>query len=257
MKSMRMLLFYAVLVMTASGTAHAAHPLIGDDAGTLGRGTVQVELNGDIGSDSDAGTRTDMSQIAATLGIGITEKADVTFGVTRPWNSEDDGSSVIHTGTTDYSLVLKWQIFEQDGFSCAVKPQIGYSTAVNAPDSDSTVSYGMGLVFSKELAPFALHLNAGYTYNDHKLDETRANHRAGIWDCSLAVTYELLDGLKLVTDFGAGSTSHRATSELTAFALAGAIYSVTRSIDVSAGAKFGLSRPETDTTGTFGLTLKF
>ncbi|MFH1903283.1 MAG: hypothetical protein ABIK20_04425 [Candidatus Omnitrophota bacterium] len=36
--------FCTIMVLTAARTAFAAHPLITDDAGTVGKGKVQVEL---------------------------------------------------------------------------------------------------------------------------------------------------------------------------------------------------------------------
>lgn len=42
-----------------------------------------------------------------------------------------------------------------------------------------------------------------------------------------------------------------------AFGLVGAIYSLNKSVDLSAGLKVGLTKPEDDLTGTFGLTYKF
>lgn len=41
------------------------------------------------------------------------------------------------------------------------------------------------------------------------------------------------------------------------FGLVGVIYSINENCDLSAGLKLSLTTPETDLTGTFGLTLKF
>jgi hypothetical protein len=60
-----------------------------------------------------------------------------------------------------------------------------------------------------------------------------------------------------VTDFGASTSEDKTNDDMPVFALVGAIYSVNKNIDLSAGAKVGLSQPETDLTGTFDVTLKF
>jgi hypothetical protein len=43
----------ALLSAIATTPALAAHPLISDDAGTLGKGTSQIELNGQWSSDKE------------------------------------------------------------------------------------------------------------------------------------------------------------------------------------------------------------
>lgn len=244
-------------------TAFAAHPMITDDAGTLGKGTVQIELNGDIGTDknTNAGqtTKYNSSQIASTIGVGVTDKMDFTFGYTRPWGSGDvNGTSFNDNGSNDFSLNMKWQIFESEGYSFTLKPQIGYSYALGVSENDYTISYGLNLVLTKEFEPFAVHCNVGYTYNDYNLASVRDTNRNSIWNFSVAGTYDVIkEKLKLAADFGAATNQDKTSNTMLAYGLAGLIYSVNKNIDLSAGVKVGLTEPETDLTGTFGLTFKF
>ena len=249
----------ALLSALTGGTAFAAHPLITDDAGTQGKGVVQIELNGEFSSDKESAagstTRYNGGQIAATIGLGVTDKMDLVFGVTRPWGSGDtDGISFNDPGSVDFSLGMKWQVYEHEGFSIAVKPQLGYSYAVHTPGDDYTMSYGAALVLSREIGKLALHLNGGYTYNDYHLD---TGSRNSIWNASLAATYQVIDSLKLVADFGLSTNADKTSSEMPAFGLAGVIYSINSNIDLSAGIKAGLNKAENDLTGLFGATLKF
>lgn len=259
----RVLACAATLLLLTAGTSFAAHPLVSDDAGTLGKGTIQVELNGDFGSDKESRERTTSkyksSQVAATVGIGVTDKIDVTFGYTRPWGDGDvDGTPFKDVGSSDFSLSMKWQVYEHEGFSIAVKPQIGYSYAVGVPENDYTMSYGTALIFTKEIEPFAFHLNVGYTYNDYNLAAVRDANRNSIWNFSLGTTYDVVkEKLKAVVDFGATTNEDKTVSEMPVFGLAGLIYSVNKNVDLSAGIKVGLTEPENDLTGTFGATLKF
>lgn len=259
----RVFAYVTTLLMLTAETSFAAHPLVSDDAGTLGKGTVQVELNGDIGTDKEtangATTTYHSSQIASTIGVGVTDKIDVTFGVTRPWgNGSDNGLPFNDTGATDFSLSMKWQVFEKEGFSIAVKPQLGYSYAVGAAQDDHALSYGATLILSKEIEPFAFHLNAGYIYNDYNLAASRDANRNSIWSVSLATTYDVIkDHLKVAADFGISTNQDKAESTMPVFGLGGLIYSVNKNVDLSAGVKVGLTEPETDLTGTFGVTLKF
>jgi hypothetical protein len=259
----RVLAFVATLLLLTAGTSFAAHPLFSDDAGTLGKGTVQVELNGDIGTDIESGeghtTKFKSSQIASTAGFGVTDKIDVVFGYTRPWGDGDvDGTSFKDNGSSDFSLSMKWQVCEHEGFSIAIKPLIGYSYALGAPEDDHTMSYGTTLILSKELEPFAFHLNVGYTYNDYNLAAVRDAGKSSVWNFSLAATFDVIkEKLKAVVDFGAATNEDKNVSEMPVFGLAGLIYLVNKNIDLSAGVKVGLTRPETDLTGAFGVTLKF
>lgn len=263
MKSQKRVLAYVtMLLLLTAGTSFAAHPLVSDDAGTLGKGTVQVELNGDISYDKEtvngSTTKTSGSQIATTVGVGVTDKIDLTLGFTRPWGGGDvDGAVFNNAGSADFSLTMKRQVFEHEGFSIAVKPQLGYSYAVNVPGDDYAMTYGLGVVLTKELEPFAFHLNLGYAYNDYNLAEVRDTTRSSVGSFSLGTTYEPVKGLKLVTDFGASTSDNKENNEMPVFALAGVIYSVSKNVDLSTGAKFGLTKAETDVTGTFGVTLKF
>jgi hypothetical protein len=266
-KTVLQLLFFSAVTLSAttlctSAPAFAAHPLITDDAGTLGKGTVQVELNGDVGTDKETNAgqtiNYNSSQIASTMGVGVTDKIDITFGYTRPWGSGDEAGTIFKdNGSSDFSLSMKWQVYEREGFTVAVKPQIDYSYALGVPEDDHTISYGATLIFSKELEAFAFHLNLGYTYNDYNLAEVRETSRNSILNFSLATTYEVIKDLKAVADFGAATAQDETANEMLVFGLAGFIYSLNNIVDLSAGVKVGLTNPETDFAGTFGITLKF
>lgn len=252
-----------IMSAIAAAPALAAHPLVSDDAGTLGKGTSQIELNGQWSSDKETaeGTNSESkaSQIVTTYGFGIAEKLDLTFGVVREWGeTESNGLTENDPGSTDFSLSAKWQFYENSGFSLAIKPQLAYSYVVGGTNNDYTISYGTTLIATKEFEPFAVHLNVGYQYNDYYSKAEWGNSRHNIWSVSLAGTYDVIkESLKLVSDFGTATNQDKTTSELPVFALAGAIYSLNKNIDLSAGVKFGVTKPEPDFAATGGLTVKF
>jgi hypothetical protein len=223
---------------------------------------MQVELNGEIGADKEtvdsSTTKTTGKQLATTFGIGVTDKLDLSVGFARPWGSRDiDGVSFKDTGSADFSINLKWQVYEHEGFSVALKPQFGYSYAVGATENDHTTSYGAAAVLSKEFEPYAVHFNVGYTYNDYNLTEVKDANRKSIWNFSLAATHEVIKNLKMVADIGAATNGDKASNTMPVFGLVGAIYSLNKSLDLSAGVKAGITKPEDDLTGLLGLTLKF
>lgn len=257
----KILSFATTLLLLSTGTSFAAHPLISDDAGTLGKGNMQVELNTEIGTDRETTggsiTKTSGKQVATSFGIGVSDKIDVAVSVTRPWGDGDiDGASFNDAGSANFSLAIKWQAYEQETLSIAVKPQLGYSYAVGAP-GDHTVSYGAALIVSKEFEPFAVHLNIGYTHNDYNRAEVRGASRNNIMSYSLAGTFEVIKNLKLVADVGATTNEDKTSHDMPVFGLGGIIYTLNKNADLSAGLKVGLTKPEADLAELFGVTFKF
>ena len=80
---------------------------------------------------------------------------------------------------------------------------------------------------------------------------------SSILNGSLAGTYEVIKNLKLVADVGVATNDDKKSSIMPAFGLVYALYSLNKNVDLSAGLKVGLTKPETDLTGTFGATFKF
>lgn len=61
----------------------------------------------------------------------------------------------------------------------------------------------------------------------------------------------------MAADFGAATSQDKQFNEMLVYGLTGLIYSVNKNVDLSTGVRGGLTEPETDLTGTVGLTLKF
>lgn len=64
-------------------------------------------------------------------------------------------------------------------------------------------------------------------------------------------------GLIAVAEAGLATTADKATSENSACATVGARYELTDFIDINAGIKLGLTKPEDDVSILYGVTLKF
>jgi len=105
------------LIAMIAEHAFAALPFISDDAGTVSKGTSQVELSYERSADKDtvdgSAVKNDGNQVAATFGHGIAEKFDLTLGFARPWGKSvvDDVSSN-EVGTADFTLDAKWRFCE-------------------------------------------------------------------------------------------------------------------------------------------------
>lgn len=253
----------AVLLMVLwAGNASAALPFITDDAGTLGRGTSQVELLyvGSTDKETIGGStvKTDRSLPAATFGYGAAETLDLTLGFARSWGTETvDGISSNDSGNADYLLNAKLQFYEKAGFRFAVKPLVGYSYHVGGASDDPVTLYGGWLIVTKEHEALAVSLNGGYFYNDYGSAAERESNRSDLWSLSALATYKVLENLTLGLDVGASTNPDKASSEMPAYALGGAIYSLNKNVDLSLGLKFGVTKPEPDFAGFAGVTIRF
>ena len=225
-KSMGTAVLAGLLMGLWAGIASAALPFITDDAGTLGRGTSQVELlyagSTDKETIGSSTVKTDRNLPGATFGYGIGETLDLTLGFARTWGTETvDGISSNDSGNADYLLNAKWQFYENAGFRFAVKPLVGYSNHVGGTSDEHVTLYGGWLIVTKEHEALAVSLNGGYFYNDYGSAAERDASRSDLWILSALATYKVLENLTLGLDVGASTNPDKASSEVPAYALGG------------------------------------
>jgi opacity protein-like surface antigen len=247
-----------VLMMTTA--AFAGHPLVTDDTGTQGRGKGQVEtalsVYGDKNKIDEVTTdKTEGGETSVGVTVGLTEKLDIVLGVPYSWYTQDQNDTRIarETGLGDIAFDAKWRFFEKDGWSLAFKPGITLPSGNEDKGLGAgRTAYRMFLVGTKELEPFAVHVNAGYIINENNADEHK-----DIWHASVACEFEVIKDLKLLANVGMQRNPDRASENHPAFALGGISYNVSERITVDAGVKYGLTSPETDWTVLTGMTIKF
>lgn len=237
-----------------SAQAFAMHPLITDDTGTQGKGKFQLEVNGEYGHDKDDGVTTKTTQLASTLTYGVIDPLDIVLGIPYQHNRiEDSGSVTKGDGLSDLSLEMKWRFYEKDGLSFAVKPGMTFPTG----DSEKGLgagkaTYHLFFITTKEIKPWAFHLNLGYIRNENKNDE-----RTNLWHASLATTAEVVKDLKVVGNIGIETNTDRNATVHPAFILGGLVYSLSENFDIDFGLKGGLDKPETDYSVLAGITWRF
>lgn len=255
----------AVLVILAAVTASfAAHPLITDDAGTQGRGRFQLEVNSEFSFDkeADAGltTRVTGGEVSTILSYGITDNLDVILGVPYRWFKIEDDDSVIsqENGISDISFEIKWRLFEKGGYGLALKPNVSLPAGKeNKGLGIGRLSYGGVLIATKEIEPWAFHLNVSYTHNEYKRGDDRDANRKGIWHVSFASEYEAVEDLRLVANIGMERNPDKSENTHPAIILGGLIYSIHEQFDINAGVKGGLNKPETDLAVLAGMAWRF
>ncbi len=270
MKKLLTITLALCLALAAAGTTLAAPPLATDDAGTVDVGKVEIELNSSYGYDTQTTdgitTKTNATGggVKITTGIykdlGISLAIPYTFKLRR---FETDGTDTAISnidGLGDMILEVKYKFAELAGINLAIKPNIIMPTGEYKNGlSEGHWHGGALLIATKEFADgaYSLHANAGYEHHNYRTNVIKSTTHEDLWSTSIAGEAEVAKGLFVVADFGISTNPDKTTNELPVYALTGLRYEINDHLDVDAGVKFGLTKPETDVTALYGLVLKF
>jgi hypothetical protein len=235
------------------GAARAAHPLLTEDTGTQGKGNAQLELTFDGFRDRLAGVKVRGAQSAALLSYGIADPADLQIGLPYGWLEEDDGQRRSTRGVNDASIDIKWRFFERGAFSLAVKPGITLPTG----DADKflgagRVTWGALLIGSYEPGVLAFHAHLGY--RDFR---NTIGAKTALWQATGAMTWQVLEKLKLVTDVSRETNPVPGYSTPLDYVLVGAIWTPRKDLDLDIGYRYGASKPALDAGVLAGVTLRW
>ena len=254
-------LFPIFMMMIACGQAFAAHPLITDDTGTQGTGKAQLEFVAEYGHDNNNGITTNSLTVPSmpVLSYGITSTADLVLGISYlRMETMQGGVTTTESGISDASVQLKWRFHERHGWSFALKP------GVTLPSGDEDKGLGIGkasysafFIITKDMTPWVFHVNIGYLRNEYRLTVDEDANRKDLWRVSLASQMDIIKGLKAVADIGTERNPDKTSNSDRAFLLGGVIYSITEQLDLDAGVKAGLNKPEIDITYLAGITKRF
>jgi len=247
-------IFIALFAM--SNTAYAAHPLITDDTGTQGKGKAQFEVISEYSHEKKDGVTTD-SFVAPTIPVlsyGMTDASDIVFGVSYQRIKTSDSQSRITTdGISDTSIEIKWRFAENDGLSFALKPGITLPTGNDEKGLGAGKStYRLFFITTKEIKPWAFHINLGYIKNENRVDE-----RMDLWHASVAGVVDVLKNLKAVANIGIQRDSDKASEVDPGFFLGGFIYSISENLDFDIGFKEGFNNHGTDYSIPVGITWRY
>lgn len=250
-------------LLTASG-ALAGPPLATDDAGTVEVGKLEIELNSSYAHDREraAGVTTKSTASDGELKLTTGLYQDLGIAVAIPYlfsaRDNEDGNLVgKNSGFGDMSLELKYAFAEVAGINLAIKPALTLPTGKDSL-SDGHVQYCATLIASREFTDgkYALHANLAYEHHRYHA-HARAISHSNLWSGSIAGEAEVTKGLIVVADVGVATNPHKGDHELPVYALTGARYEINEMLDINAGIRFGLTRPETDVTALYGVVLKF
>src|SRR5512143_2444833 len=177
----KILLAACAVHFVLKGTTYAAHPLITDDTGTQGKGKYQFEFIGEYGHDSENGVTTDtlVFPTVPVLSYGMADTVDLVLSISyQRIETKQDDVTTTERGISDASIQVKWRLYDKDGLSFAVKPGVTLPTGdENKGLGNGKASYSMFFITTKELQPWAFHLNLGYIHNDYKLQADEDTNR--------------------------------------------------------------------------------
>lgn len=255
------------LSMIIAGSALAGAPLATDDAGTMEVGKLEIELNGSYSDDSetDFGVTTRCKRSASELKVTTGLYRNLGISVALPYNineriREDDRLVGRRDGLGDMTLEIKYTLAELAGFSFAIKPIVIIPTGkYSAGFSEGRWQFGGTMIASREFenGSYALHANLGYQHHDYRTAELRESTRSDIWSGSIAGEMKVAKGLFAGAELGLAGTADKSTAQLSSCALTGMRYEISDYLDVHAGVKLGLTRPEDDLTAIYGIVLKY
>ena len=266
------MLVASAILLPPSAITWAAHPFVTDDAGTQGKGNWQLELQAertrhDATGDAGAGPvrqRSRSGQFNPVLTYGVLDNVEVALGLNylRYHISENGGLAGEASGLSDSSLELKWQFYEKDGFSMALKPGISMPTGDEQRGlGTGRISWGANFIAGYEAGPWTWLANVEYVRARYRLAQDAEGNRSNLWRVSGGTAYEVREGIKLVGELGARTNEARSDpffpGRRATFAMLGVIYSPTRSIDLDVGVRKALNRAETDTVILAGATVRW
>jgi hypothetical protein len=227
--------------MTGAIDAHAAHPLITEDTGTQGAGRYQLEVSAE--EREERATRRDIEVLTGILSYGIGETADAEVGLPLFRDGPDD--------VGDASLDLKWRFFERSAWSLALKPGLTLPTG-DERDGHGTgkITWGSLIILSYQPGAIGVHAHAGFRRNENKLGQ-----RESLRQLAAAATYRIGD-VRFVGEL-TRETNPVPGGGTVRYTTLGAIWSMTRDVDLDIGWRNGNGSAPIDEALLLGATVRW
>lgn len=263
MTALRTTIAALTIALLTSGSALAGPPLITDDAGTVDAGKVESELNGSYSEDSEAqhgiSAKSTSTDAEVKISIGLARGLGISIAVPYTISAREKIDGVLAGNTDgfgDLAVELKYAFAEVAGINLAIKPGLALPTGKTGL-SDEHLQYTAVLIASREFdnGTYALHANLVYEY--HSYLSTDVAGRRNLWSGSVAGEAKLIKGLTGILDFGLAANPDKGSGTPLVYGLTGARYEVSEHLDVNAGIKVGLTKPEDDLAILYGMVLKF
>ncbi len=264
---MRLIVLTLSLLLYSTATTYAGPPLITDDTGTVDVGKVEIELNSSYLHDKESvngiSVRRDVFAGEAKLTTGLYKNWGISLAIPYTFSDrkkEDGNLTGKADGFRDITVEIKYAYTKLAGISFAIKSTFIIPTGNNSAGlSEDNWRFGGTLIASREFVEgvYALHANLGYDHHDYRTEQARASYHMNLWFGSFAGETRITKSLTTVAELGVSTTQDKTINELTSYTQVGARYALNENLDINAGIKFGLTRPEDDLTVHSGLVFKF
>lgn len=227
------------------GVAVAGHPFGTEDAGTQGKGNVEVEFNIER-QHADDGTK--ITSIGNGITMGIAPKIDLAVGYTYDIVKTEDGTQ--SRGMGAFESTLKTVVVEGKDRV----PTLGVKAGFSLP----TVEGGQAALLATAIAewvfePFSVFANAGADVGTHLAGNAE---RTTAIRASLAGSWEIRNEWYLLSELlweKQTAPSYPATGEW----LVGAKKEISETFCIDAGVRWGLGDDSPHVTWLLGFTMGF
>ncbi|MGE5153914.1 MAG: transporter [Bdellovibrio bacteriovorus] len=244
----------AATSLLSATPAWSAHPLITEDAYTLGQGVAQAELGFEQAHFDQPDAQGHTNDLRLTLSYGVRDDMDLLLGAPYLNTRAFSAAGVERTsGLGDVALELKWRFWEGPLTRLAIKPGLTF------PTGDFRQGLGGGgvvpsvfLVSTSERGPWIWNIHVGYVRNDNRVHE-----REDLAHLSGSVVYRQGTRMQWALDLSADSNLDPDKGTFPAVALVAAIYSPTENLDLDLGFKLGLNGVADDYALLTGVTRRW
>ena len=249
MKRSRAAIAFAVLscgvLIGVRGDALAGHPFGTEDAGTQGKGNVEVEFNLERQHGND-GTKT--TSLGNGITMGITPRIDLAVGYSYDFTKADDGTKSRGMGPVE--ATLKTTVIEgKDRF-----PSLGVKAGFSLPTSEGEQTALLATAIAEwTFEPLTIFANVGADIGTRLAGNAE---RTTLIRSSVAGSWEIRKEWSLLSELlWEKQTSPSAPS--TAEGLIGAKKEISETLSVDAGVRWGLIDDSPHVTYLLGFTLGF
>lgn len=236
-----------ILVLAAPGGSFAGRPLLTEDAGTVERGAVEIELAFDLARDDN---RDKYYIPSLQVAYGLSERIEIAAGL--PYVYLDPKGNAKEEGVGDLYAYLKYRVWgERDLYpALTLKPFLKLPTASESKGLGSgEPDLGLTAAFSESFVGFNLHIDVTYIF----LGEEGVTDPLSL---GLAGEFEITKGLNFVSEIRYANNFNSKHKDDPATVMAGFQAEIAGAI-FDAGLTLGLNSAAADYLFTVGVTIKF
>jgi len=244
MQKLRKTMLLIACALMTQNAAHAAHPLVTEDANLQTTGKQQIEFNSDHWSTSRA-----HSQIGSlTYTYGASDQLDLFFSSPIRWSSPG--------ALGDLSVGSKYLFSSQENANWAWKTEVFFPTGAKTFGSDR-YDLALTLVRTENAGPWVIHSNLSLNLRQHRQALADAQQRDQLWRTSVAVLRAITPQTQLLADTGIAQADQKNDGYWQPYLVAGVIYSPASNLDLDIGFKYQKKTLSTERQIGIGMAWRF